>query len=589
MMYKDRYPIDVLIHLNIEKIAVKVDSSLFHAMTAMEMATAYGLPAGLAIVVDEELRLVGVITDGDVREALLKSFNIDSSVTEVMTKNPVVIFVKTPVEDILDEVRRQIRESGRIRTIRHAVLIDESQQVMGLIDVGKLARSQSWHWDRIGVIGLGYVGLTIAISLAEVGYEVIGWDRCEDIRTSLQKGVPHIYEIGLESLLKVQLKKGRFIVGSSCDELRKCRVFLICVNTPVANDALPDLSQLEEAVIDLIDNLKPGDLVVVRSTVPVGTCRNVVKSIIEARTKYVAGKDFGLVFVPERTVEGRALEELRTLPQIIGGINDWSTEAASRIFSKLNPIIVRMDTLEEAEFVKLVNNTFRDVSFAFANEVAMMCEDYNLNAVKIIKAANSGYPRNIISLPSPGVGGPCLKKDPYIFVSTNKKNGMLSLAEIGRRTNEQVPKNIVRRLLDALQQCGKEPSGCSIFVLGFAFKGEPETIDMRESPTLDLVAALRNKVRTIYGYDPIVPRVNIEEMGIPWKGAEEGFVDTDAVLFMNNHHSFASMDIYRLVERMNRPAIFFDGWSLFDSDEIERIAGVRYMGLGYLTPWVESR
>ena len=166
---------------------------------------------------------------------------------------------------------------------------------------------------------------------------------------------------------------------------------------------------------------------------------------------------------------------------------------------------------------------------------------------------------------------------------------MPRLAEVGRRINEQVPADIARRVLDALQQCGKKLSECTIFVLGFAYKGEPETTDLRDSPTLDLVAALRHEVGTIYGYDAVVPRADIEEVGIPWKDAEEGFVDADAVLFMNNHRSFASLDIYGLVERMNRSAILFDGWSFFDSDEIERISGVRYMGLGYLTPWVESR
>ena len=581
------YPAGALLSSSVEKLTVSINASLYHAMTVMETGKRYGLPAGLSIVVDEQLRVVGVITDGDIRRALLEGLNSDSPVMEVLVRNPIVILENTPVKAVLDEIRRQMRESGWIRAIKHAILVDESRRVVGLIDVGKLARAQSWQWDTVGVIGLGYVGLTAAVSLAEVGFEVIGWDACEDIRTSLRRGVPHIYEVGLGGLLRAQLEKGRLVIAPSYEELRRCRVFLICVNTPV-NDTLPDLSHLEEAVIELTDKLKPGDLVVVRSTVPVGTCRNVVAGAIEDRTTYIVGRDIGIAFAPERTVQGRALEELRALPQIIGGINHWSTEAAARIFSKLSPTIVRMDTLEEAEFVKLVNNAFRDVSFAFANEVAMMCEAYNLNAVKIIKAANSGYPRNPISLPSPGVGGACLKKDPYIFASA-KKGGVPSLAEVGRRINEQVPRNIAQRVLDALQQCGKKPPECTIFVPGFAYKGEPETTDMRDSPTLDLIAALRHEVGAIYGYDSIVPRADIEELGIVWKDIEEGFTGADAVSFMNNHRSFASLDIYGLVERMNRPAILFDGWSLFDWEGIERIPGVRYMGLGYLTPWVESR
>jgi len=583
------YPVGVLLRSHTEKLAVASDSRLFHAMTAMEMATKYGLPSGLSIVVDEGFRLVGIITDGDIREAQLKGFDINSPVTDVMTREPVVIFDGTPAKDVLDEIRRQIRESGRIRTIGHAVLVDPSRRVLGLVDVSRLASSQSWHWDTVGVIGLGYVGLTIAVSLAEMGFEVIGWDRHEEVRAGLRRGASHVYEVGLEGVLKAQLEKGRFLVASSYTDLKRCRCFLICVNTLVNDAAVPDLTQLEEAVAELISNLKAGDLIVLRSTVPVGTCRNLVKKAIDTKTDFLVGKDLGLAFAPERTVEGRALEEIRTLPQVIGGINDWSTEATARIFSKLSPTVVRVDTLEEAEFVKLVNNAFRDLSFAFANEIAMMCEAYNLNSVKIIKAANSGYPRNPISLPSPGVGGTCLKKDPYILASAeSKRDGVPSLSEIGRRINEKVPGRIARRLLDALEECGKKPSQCTVFVLGFAFKGEPETTDMRGSSTLDLVEMLRPEVASIRGYDPIVPKDEVARTGVVWKEIEEGFSGADAVVFMTNHRSFTAVDVYGLAERMRRPAIFFDGWHLFELDAIERVSGVRYMGMGYMTPWTEK-
>lgn len=577
------YPEGTLLHSSIERLTVPIESSLFQAMSVMEMANQYGLPAGLSIVLDEEHHLAGVITDGDVREALLKGRDINSPVTEIITKEPVVIFENTPVEHVLNEIQRQVQESGRIRAIKHAILVDNSRHVLGLVDVSRLLLSRSGQMDTIGVIGLGFVGLTVAVALAERGFRVIGFDDHDDIRDALGKGVSHIYEPNLDTLLKVQLEKKALLVASSHEELGESRTFLICVNTPVINTQ-PDLTALKEVVSSLTDYLKPGDLVIVRSTVPVGTCRNVVKSIIEARTSYVVGQDIGLVHAPERTVAGRALEELRTLPQVIGGINDWSVGAAARIFSRLSPTIIQVDTLEEAEIIKLINNTFRDISFAFANEVAMICEAYNLDATKIIRAANSGYPRNPISLPSPGVGGPCLTKDPYIFLTAKRGTNVPSLAEAGRRINEQILKNIEQKLLDSLQQLGKKPAECTIFVLGFAFKGEPETTDMRGSPTLDLITGLRHKVGTIYGWDAIVPRTDIEEIGITWKDVEEGFTGADAVLIMNNHRSLASMDVYRLVERMKKPAIFFDGWSMFDADDIEQIDDMRYIGISYATP-----
>ncbi|MFC1979172.1 nucleotide sugar dehydrogenase, partial [Chloroflexota bacterium] len=517
----------------------------------------------------------------DIRKILLENRSSDSPVTDVMTKNPVVISENTPVEHVLDEIQRQIQASSRRRAIKHAVLIDDERHVLGLIDVGKLVLSESVQWDTIGLIGLGYVGFTVALALAERGFRVIGFDSDEDIRNTLSKGLQHIYEPNLGTLLKVQLEKKALVIASSLEELKKSRAFMICVNTPVDSHQ-PELTYLKEAVSALTKYLKLGDLVIIRSTVPVGTCRNVIKKIIENQTEYSVGEDIGLAYAPERTLAGHAMEELRSLPQVIGGINEWSARAAARVFSRLSPTIIQVDTLEEAEMIKLINNVFRDVSFAFANEVATMCEAYNIDASKLIRAANSGYPRNPISLPSPGVGGSCLIKDPYIFLASKKESNMPSLAEISRQINEQMPKNIERRLLDILQRLGKKPAECTFYVLGFAFKGDPETTDLRGSPTLDLVADLQKKVGAIYGWDAIVPKADVEETGIAWKDPEEGFDGADIVLFMNNHRSFANMDVYTLLNTMNKPAIFFDGWGIFDADEIEQIADIHYVGISHV-------
>ena len=576
------YPEGILIHSSIEKLTVPIKSSLFQAMRTMEMANQYGLPAGLSIILDDKKRLAGVITDGDVREALLRGLDSNSPVAEIMTKDPIVVTADVPVENIINEIQRQIQGSGRIRAIKHSILIDSSRHVLGLVDVSRLLMSQPGQTDTIGVIGLGFVGLTLAIALAERGFRVIGFDDNDDVRNALSKGISHIYEPNLEALLKSQLEKKRLTVASSHEELAGCRAFLMCVNTPVINTH-PDLSALEGAINALTGLLKPGGLVIVRSTIPVGTSRSMVKNIIESRTNYRAGQDIGLAYAPERTIAGRAMEELHTLPQVIGGINDWSVAAAARIFSRLSPTIIQVDTLEEAEIIKLINNTFRDVSFGFANEVAAICEAYNMDAAKVIRAANTGYPRNPIPLPSPGVGGSCLSKDPYLLLSAKRGSQIPSLGEVSRQINEQIPKNIARRLLDMLRQLEKKPAESVIFVLGFAFKGEPETTDTRNSPTLDLVAELRHKIGTIYGWDAIVLREEIEQTGAKWKDIQEGFTGADAVLFMNNHRDFANIDVYRLVEGMKKPAVLFDGWGMFDAGDIERIQGMNYMGISYST------
>jgi UDP-N-acetyl-D-mannosaminuronic acid dehydrogenase len=151
-----------------------------------------------------------------------------------------------------------------------------------------------------------------------------------------------------------------------------------------------------------------------------------------------------------------------------------------------------------------------------------------------------------------------------------------------------MPQRLTLRLLNALKEVGKGPSNIRLFILGFAFKGEPETRDLRDSPTLQLVNTLRGQVDRITGFDPVIPKQDLEAVGIEWCSVDKGFSEADAVLFMNNHRDFAALDIYKLTKTMKLPGIFFDGWHLFNAEEIEKIEGARYMGLGYLTPWSQE-
>src|SRR5688572_8579478 len=585
-MASPNYGAPVLINTHVEELLVPVTANLFQALVAMERAKRFGLPPGLVIVVDADDRLKGVITDGDVRQALVRGQTGQVSVRDVMAHNPVFVRSDVPLTGILDDVRRQLDSQGRNSIIKHPILVDEDNRVVGIIDVSKLMLAQAWHWDKVAVVGLGYVGLTLAVSLAETGFHVVGWDTSARVRSDLRRGISHVYERGLEALLSAQIADRRLTIADSESEIRDCHIYIIAVSTPV-HDSKPNLTYLKSAIEATAPYLQPGDLVILRSTVPVGTCRGLVKTAIESLTSLNVGPDISVAFAPERTVEGRALDELRTLPQIIGGFDQWSLESASRIFNRLTPTVVQMKSLEEAELVKLINNSSRDLSFAFANEIALICETYNQDAFRIIEAANLGYPRNPIALPSPGVGGSCLKKDPYLFANLCPP-GLPDIVTAARHVNEIMPTRVTDRMLEALAHMGKSADTCDIFILGFAFKGEPETTDLRDSPTVQLVEQLRGRVRKIYGYDFVVPSAAIENIGVEWCSVEDGFSQSDAVLVMNNHRNFNKLDIYTLTKSMKAPAIVFDGWRLFNGDEIEKIPGVRYMGLGYLTPWNEA-
>jgi UDP-N-acetyl-D-mannosaminuronic acid dehydrogenase len=277
-----------------------------------------------------------------------------------------------------------------------------------------------------------------------------------------------------------------------------------------------------------------------------------------------------------------ALSELRALPQVIGGYDQNSVDMAASLFREITPLIITVSSLEAAEMIKLANNSFRDLNFAFANQLAMICEHYNLDTTEIVRAANREYPRDRIPVPSPGVGGPCLKKDPYIFAEAARAgnvNDSLSLA--GRAINEAMPALVVNKLIRALDRNGKRPADCVFFLIGFAFKGEPETSDVRDSTTLDVLNLLKPLAREIRGYDPVVPADELAKLGVIPCGLEAGFEGADCAVVLNNHRSYAQMDIYSSLAKMNSPAVYADCWHIFSPEDVKQIDGITCVGLGF--------
>jgi len=429
---------------------------------------------------------------------------------------------------------------------------------------------------KIGVVGLGYVGQTLAVVLADVGFKVYGTEKDEKTLQNIKNYNSHIREPRINLLLKKHLGRNLFVGKPEEFYNNDIDVFIISVGSPIDKKTKkPVLEIVENAINEIKDHIKEGQLIVLRSTVPVGTTRNLVKPILE-KSGLKAGKDFYLVFAPERTIEGNAINELRTLPQIIGGINEESIDQASKIFRKVSPTIISVSSIEAAELVKLLDNSYRDVRFAYANEIARYCEKAGLDAFEIIKAANQGYERNNIPVPSPGVGGACLSKDPYILANCAENVGeTLSLVTNARKINELATKKVIENLKKE-----KSLENKKVFVIGFAFKGHPETNDIRASPTLDLIEYLKNEKANIVGYDPGVEEWKIKELGIGYvKNMEEGFNNADVAIFMINHKAFFDINPKELFPKMSKDAIVYDGWGLFRKQDVEEL-GIKYMGVG---------
>lgn len=565
----------------IEQILISQEYTIRETMSAITEAARKGAPSGIALIVDNNNALLGVVTDGDIRRALVKHVDIDAPIREIMIRNPITIPKGLTELEMLELVIKEAKALSRLSsdTVGQVIVVDGQGRVDDVLSLYELWRSSDQKNKPVCVVGLGFVGLTLAVILAEVGYKVIGFDIKKDIVDAINKGEPPFYESGLAPLLQFHISKEDFKATSTLKS-GISDIYMICVGTPMGANDKPDLVHIKSVAKTIGKVLKRRDLVILRSTIPVGTSRSLVLPILENESGLKGGEDFYFAFAPERTVEGKALEELRILPQVIGGYNKRSLDLAANFFSNLNQTIVRVSSLEAAEMVKLVNNSFRDLTFAFANELALICNKWGLDAVNVISAANEGYSRNHIPVPSPGVGGVCLKKDPHIYISSAQDVGLKAeLPRMSRKINESMLMFVFRKI-ESFINTHKSNNVAKVFLVGFAFKGEPETSDLRDSTTVDLSKLMKiNTTWELFGYDPTVRKDEIERLKIKGCGLREGFRDADCVLIMNNHRSYRDLDILGLLELMNKPALLFDAWHLFPHEEIEKIEGIVYRGL----------
>ncbi|MFX1394600.1 MAG: nucleotide sugar dehydrogenase [Promethearchaeota archaeon] len=571
---------------NIDKILISPETTIKEAMQRINEAPWNGQPSGMAIIVNKERVLLGLLTDGDIRRALIKDIKLDQKVSDIMGKEPIKVEEKlspnVKLKLIKDQLNKAVADKRKkVKKIDKILIVDEANKVIGVQSFFEIWEKSDAMHQNVCIIGMGFVGLTLAVSLADIGFKVLGVDNNEDVLDVILSGDPHFHEKNLDYLLKRNLNKNLFVSKEITSDDND--IYVISVGTPVGENNEANLDSVKKVSSMIGQHIKEGDIVILRSTVPVTTCRNVVLPILEKESNLTCGVDFHLVFAPERTIEGKALEELKNLPQIIGGYSRECVDIASNFFRYLSPHIIAVESLEEAEMIKLVNNSFRDLSFAFANELVYICDNFNLDATKIIKDASEGYPRN--KLPLPGfVGGYCLKKDPYIYAKSAQQKKVLSnLALISRKINEQLPYYVIEKILDFAQKFKKNSDNCKIFIIGFAFKGVPETSDMRNSCTLDIIELLRkNNFRNIHGFDPVVDGNDIEDLGVKLCSYEEGFVNTDIVIIMNNHPLYRQLDIVSLLEKANKNCLFIDSWAIFKPKEILKVDGIFYQGLGFI-------
>jgi UDP-N-acetyl-D-mannosaminuronic acid dehydrogenase len=422
----------------------------------------------------------------------------------------------------------------------------------------------------IGVVGMGYVGLTLTAALARAGNEVHGVDAKPAVRESLLRGRPHIFEPGVEEIFAESIGKSIFIGPELPPELD---AVMISVSTPVDDVThRPDLSHLEAAARDIARWCAPGTLVVVRSTVPIGTSRRVVLPILQEAWGTVR-----LAMAPERTIQGQALRELVELPQVIGALDDDSLSAAVDVFGALATQVVPVSRLETAEMVKLSNNCHTDLIYAFGNELALIAESHELDPLEVIRAANLDYPRPDLARPG-YVGGGCLSKDPYILIDSA---GEITPFLIGqaRKLNEYLPEHVGARVVEMMREHRGATKGARVAVLGWAYKGWPATDDMRGTPVADVVPILAAAGITVLGHDPIVADDVIRQYGGEPVGLDKALSEPDGILIINDHPDYRAIEVDDMLAGSNATFVY-DSWRILDGKAV-RAAGITYAGLGY--------
>jgi UDP-N-acetyl-D-mannosaminuronic acid dehydrogenase len=425
--------------------------------------------------------------------------------------------------------------------------------------------------NRVSVIGLGYVGLPMAVVFASRGFSVVGVDVDAGRVEAVNSGRCYLKEPGLDVLLRDAVSKGFLrTTTEAVKAVRESDAVVIAVPTPV-RDGVADLSYLREALLAVREGLHKGLLVVIESTIPPGTTVGFAKPLLEESGLRVE-EDFYLAHVPERIAPGRAIEELLNMPRVVGGVGPRSTEKALELYSRVNAKPLPTDATT-AEFVKLIENTYRDLNIAYANLLALMAERLGIDVYEAIRLANTHHRVNI-HMPGAGVGGPCLTKDPYMLASVLPDFWGTELIRLARRINEYMPRHTVEIIEKALGDIGVSIKDARIAILGVTYKGGVD--DTRESPAKYVVRELLEKGASVIVYDPYTT----ESFGAERAGSlEEAVREADTIVIITDHPEFKNIDLDK-ASKLVKHRVIIDGRRVVEPHQAVK-HGFKYYGVGY--------
>ena len=438
---------------------------------------------------------------------------------------------------------------------------------------------------KITVIGMGYVGIPAAALLADVdGFDVTGLQR-----RSKRSGwkIDHLNagkspfegdEPGLDELVARVVKKGTFRATDDVEVLRESDVILIDVQTPTDQQHIPQYQSLKEVSEQIGKRIKKGTLVVVESTVAPGTTQNIVQKIIEEHSGMTGGEDFHLAFAYERVMPGKLINNIVNLPRIVGGITSKCAEKALAIYSKVVKAKIHTTDVLTAELCKTIENAYRDVNIAFANEMALVCESLGVNVYEIIGLVNE-LPSRMMHIPGAGVGGHCLPKDTWLLRYGLNEYGSQKMEPrfitLAREINNHMPIHMSFLIEDALKERGVDMHKAKVTVLGIAYLENAD--DTRNTPAQSLIAFLEGKGAKVVLHDPYVREWDLgpHEIERDLMKAAKG---SDCLALVTKHRDYLELDLPKLKSVMRTPVIV-DGRNVYEEENIEA-EGFEYRAIG---------
>lgn len=402
---------------------------------------------------------------------------------------------------------------------------------------------------RICIVGLGYIGLPTATMFSNYGHKVVGVDVNTDVVNNLNKGKIIIEEPNLQELVEDVVKKGNLVASLIPTE---SDVFIISVPTPIKEDHTADMKYVISAAKSIVKYLRKGNIVVLESTSPVGTTEEVVKPIIE-ESGLMVGSDILLGYSPERVIPGKIIHELKNNDRVIGGIDKKSAEEIGKVYKTIVDGNIYLTNCKTAELCKLMENTYRDVNIALANELLLICDKLGINPWDVIKYSNK-HPRVNLHMPGPGVGGHCLAVDPWFIVE--KEPELSKMIKSARQLNDYMPTYVYETVEGIL----KNEKNKNVTILGITYKAN--TDDTRESPMVKLIDLLLKNNYTVKVFDPFVKDFYLNKDDII-----SACEDSDLLILGVNHDYFKHLPLDEIKKEM-RGNIILDTRNYLDENEV---------------------